>query len=324
MRKSKANLVVFHPVFRYDAFEVNSMEFYQKLKNIRKENGMSQEDLADRLGVSRQAVSKWENGQGFPETEKLMQISSLFNVSLDYLLKEEHEEASAEEETGYYASREMVEGFLLSKRQGAFYIGIGVAVIISSLVFPSIPGGSFGNVLLLLGAAAGIGILVAQGFRPKRYEKLETQPLAFDSAFLKEFRNANAVRRKRYGLLIVLGIAAIIASFAANVLVDSLTSAASEWVGALLPLVWAFSVFLFIYAGSALNAEGIIADNASHLKEMEDDKRNGWIWAAVMPLTTVAYLAIGFLWGAWHPGWLIFPVAMMTCVGITEWRNSKK
>ncbi|HQQ88898.1 MAG TPA: hypothetical protein PLU82_01560, partial [Oscillospiraceae bacterium] len=119
-----------------------------------------------------------------------MQISSLFNVSLDYLLKEEHEEAAAEEETGYYASREMVEGFLLFKRQGALHIGIGVAIIISSLIFTSIPNESFGNVLFLLGAAVGVGILVAQGFRPKRYEELEMQPLVFDSAFLKEFRNA--------------------------------------------------------------------------------------------------------------------------------------
>ena len=64
------------------------MEFYQKLRSIRKENGMSQEDLADHLGVSRQAVSKWESGQGFPETDKLLQMSTLFHVSLDYLLKE--------------------------------------------------------------------------------------------------------------------------------------------------------------------------------------------------------------------------------------------
>ena len=59
------------------------MEFHEKLRSIRKEQGISQEELAARLEVSRQAVSKWESGQGFPETEKLIQLSSMFNVSLD-------------------------------------------------------------------------------------------------------------------------------------------------------------------------------------------------------------------------------------------------
>ncbi|HNW04991.1 MAG TPA: helix-turn-helix transcriptional regulator [Oscillospiraceae bacterium] len=300
------------------------MEFYQKLKNIRKENGMSQEDLAAELGVSRQAVSKWENGQGFPETEKLMQIGNLFNVSLDYLLKEERAGAAADEEAGYYASREAVDGFLLSKRQGALHIGIGVAVLICSLIFTFVPGGNPGVVLFLLGAAAGVGVLVAQGFRPKRYAQLETQPLTFDSAFLKEFRNAYAARRKRYGLLIVVGIAVVIASFAGKVLIDSLPAVSGTWADAFLPPMWAVAVFLFIYAGSALGAEGMIADNAAHVKELAEDKENGWIWAFMMPLAAMAYLAIGFLWGAWHPGWLVFPVTVMICLGITGWRNSKK
>jgi transcriptional regulator with XRE-family HTH domain len=299
------------------------MEFYQKLKKIRKENGMSQEELADQLGVSRQAVSKWENGQGFPETEKLMQISSLFNVSLDYLLKEERSEAAGDEEPGYYAGREMVEGFLLSRRQGALHIGLGVAVIIFSIIFTFFPGGSAGNVLFLLGAAAGIAILVMQGFRPKRYEELETQPLVFDSAFLKEFRNAYAVHRKRYGLMIALGIVIIIAGFAAEALIDGLPAVSQDFGGVFLPLIGAVSVFLFIQAGSGLGSEGIIADNAAHMKEVESDRRSDWIWAFVMPLTAMVYLAIRYIWGAWHPGWLIFPVASIVCVGITEWRNSK-
>ncbi len=300
------------------------MEFYQKLKNIRKENGMSQEDLADQLGVSRQAVSKWENGQGFPETEKLMQIGNLFNVSLDYLLKEERDGEAADEEQGYYASREMVEAFLLSKRQGALRIGFGVAVLISSLIFTSLPGGTPGDVLFLLGAAAGVGILIAQGFRPKRYAELETQPLVFDSSFLKEFRNAYAARRKRYGLLIVAGVVVIIASFAGKALADSLPEIFGPWADAFLFPVWAAAVFLFIYAGSALGAEGVIADNAAHLKELTEDKESGWIWAFMMPLAAMAYLAVGFFWGAWHPGWLIFPVTVMICLGITGWRESRK
>lgn len=65
------------------------MEFREKLQNLRKSQGMSQEKLAELLNVSRQAVSKWESGQGYPETEKLIKISEMFNVSLDYLLKTE-------------------------------------------------------------------------------------------------------------------------------------------------------------------------------------------------------------------------------------------
>ncbi len=54
------------------------MEFGEKLFKLRKENGMSQESLAERLNTSRQAISKWENGQGCPETEKLLLISNIF------------------------------------------------------------------------------------------------------------------------------------------------------------------------------------------------------------------------------------------------------
>ncbi len=60
-----------------------------KIAELRKQNGMSQEELADRMGISRQSVSKWESGQSQPEIEKLLQLSELFHVSTDYLLKED-------------------------------------------------------------------------------------------------------------------------------------------------------------------------------------------------------------------------------------------
>jgi len=63
------------------------MEFHDKLRKLRKEQGMSQEELAQQLNVSRQAVSKWESGQGFPETDKLLVIGNIFAVSMDYLFK---------------------------------------------------------------------------------------------------------------------------------------------------------------------------------------------------------------------------------------------
>ena len=65
------------------------MSFAENLKLIRKERNITQEQLAEMLNVSRQAVSKWESGNGYPETEKLLIISKELKVSLDYLLNEE-------------------------------------------------------------------------------------------------------------------------------------------------------------------------------------------------------------------------------------------
>lgn len=66
------------------------MSFSENLQAIRKKNQLSQEALAELLGVSRQAVSKWELGEGYPEVEKLLALSKKLNVSLDSLLGEEN------------------------------------------------------------------------------------------------------------------------------------------------------------------------------------------------------------------------------------------
>ena len=65
------------------------MLFSEKLKKLRKENGLTQEDLAFKLNVSRQAITKWECDEGIPDIENLKQISILFGVSIDELVKED-------------------------------------------------------------------------------------------------------------------------------------------------------------------------------------------------------------------------------------------
>lgn len=68
------------------------MKFEEKLMALRKKAGMSQEELADRLGVSRQAVSRWELGSTLPDAPNLLKLSDLFGVSVDYLLRDEYGE----------------------------------------------------------------------------------------------------------------------------------------------------------------------------------------------------------------------------------------
>ena len=61
----------------------------EKIYTLRRKSGLSQEQLAEKIGVSRQAISKWEGGLSVPESEKLIAISEYFNVTLDYLLKDD-------------------------------------------------------------------------------------------------------------------------------------------------------------------------------------------------------------------------------------------
>ena len=63
------------------------MDIAQRILELRKSKGLSQEELADQLGVTRQAVSKWESGQSLPEYDKLILLSDFFEVSTDYLMK---------------------------------------------------------------------------------------------------------------------------------------------------------------------------------------------------------------------------------------------
>ena len=67
--------------------EVHTMKLADRILELRKQKGISQEALADKLGVSRQAISKWESEQSTPELDKIVLMSDFFEVTTDYLLK---------------------------------------------------------------------------------------------------------------------------------------------------------------------------------------------------------------------------------------------
>ena len=88
------------------------MKLSDKIIKLRKANGWSQEDLAEKLNVSRQAISRWENGTALPDAQNVLQISKLFHVTTDYLLNDDYESDSdipavqtAKQETEHLFSR---------------------------------------------------------------------------------------------------------------------------------------------------------------------------------------------------------------------------
>lgn len=100
------------------------MKFYEKLHTIRKKKGLSQEKLAENIGVSRQAVAKWENGQSYPDIEKLIDLSNLFKVSIDHLIKEEEDcSYKGEKQKDYAYTKDIVD--FLCRAKKATYAGNG-------------------------------------------------------------------------------------------------------------------------------------------------------------------------------------------------------
>ena len=81
------------------------MEFNEKLQELRKSKGLTQEELAEALYVSRTAVSKWESGRGYPNIDSLKEISRFFSVTIDELICPEEIISAAEEEKQAFASR---------------------------------------------------------------------------------------------------------------------------------------------------------------------------------------------------------------------------
>ena len=110
---------------------VTFVKFEEKLTALRKKGGMSQEELADRLGVSRQAVSRWELGATLPDAPNLLKLSDLFGVSIDWLLRE-----NDESETGrppvQEARREITER---EQRNRKLYLVASISFVVAAFAF---------------------------------------------------------------------------------------------------------------------------------------------------------------------------------------------
>lgn len=185
------------------------MTFGQKLQALRKESGLSQEELSYQLGVSRQAVSKWECDSGYPETEKIICISKLFQVSLDDLLRnEDTPDRGAGKETGLYVSREQADGFLLYQRQKFLKIALAAGLMVGSLAFPFLLGGRSILLFMLVLIIGGV-LLCSVRITDNPYRKLWKEPLLLDHAVKASLCAAYAEKKKGMQALYLAGITLI-------------------------------------------------------------------------------------------------------------------
>lgn len=286
------------------------MTLGEKLKFLLKENGMTQEDLAEKLDVSRQAVGKWVNNKGMPEVGKLIQISDMFGVSMDYLLKENNDEAADERtvsDNGYYVSKEMLDGYVLYNKQNIKRITIGLSLFILSNVFDD-----FGyhkvilSILYWTTMISGIVLIIWYFFQTKQYQEIKNEHLAFDDKVFEEFRKQREDRRKRYAVMMIAGIVILLASSEIEyLLLNYLGAVACNVCGWIMDTLW---LALIIWAGMSMHVDSIIIKNAKQVPKSNQVRRYRWVYVA-LPVTAIAVL-IGIMTNAWSP---YAPIIILFC-----------
>ena len=142
-----------------------------KIIRLRKKNGWSQEELADKMNVSRQAVSKWESAQTIPDLEKILQLGTLFGVTTDYLLKDEIEEEEfsnddSSDTTVKKISIEEANTYLEQRKRASWRIALATFLCILSpialIVLTTLSG--LPNPIITETTASAVGLIVLFAF----------------------------------------------------------------------------------------------------------------------------------------------------------------
>lgn len=204
-----------------------------KIIQLRKKNGWSQEELAEQMNVSRQAVCKWEGAQSIPDINKLIQLSKLFTVSLDYLLKDEMEEveydmsSSAEEPAideqseKRFVSMQEANAFLKAKEETSGKVAFGVALCILSMIplfllasaaenyllpISEDMAGGLGIVTMLVIVAPAVAIFIQCGMKTGPFEYLEKEDIETQYGVTGMVRERRDNYRDTYMKNLILGV----------------------------------------------------------------------------------------------------------------------
>ncbi len=302
-----------------------------KIIDLRKKAGWSQEELADKLGVSRQSVSKWEGAQSIPDMNKILQLSELFGVSTDYLLKDSLEVAEpipaqdAETEGTTFVSMEEANAFLEYKTESAPRIALGVLLCILSPITLILLGGAqesgrialtemqaamIGLIVLLLMIAGAVLLFVLTGMKGSRYEYLEKN--ALDTAYgvsgmvRERMQRSEAEHTRSVAVGVVLCVLAAIPLFALL-----LWRGDDEWIGVLgvsaILLLVAIGVHTIVKTCVPWEGYRMLLEEGDYTRASKRSNRkySGIYWG----LITAAYLAVSFITQRWDMTWIVWPVA---------------
>lgn len=309
----------------------------EKIINLRKKNGWSQEELAEKLGVTRQSISKYEGAQSIPDLDKILKLSEIFGVTTDYLIKDELEEEeyapsqmqeneSESDRSVHKVTMEMANEYLQIIDWSAGKTAFATMLCILSPIVLLMLGtmSEMPNYHISENATAGIGIcilivliaiavtiFILCGMKTKKYEFMEKEDIetAYGvSGMVKEKRDAY---HSPYVTQLVIGITCCICSVIP--LFGTLAVSESDFymvsaVCMLLALV-AIGTYFIVRSAAKMNAMNQLLEEEDYTrqKKHENKKMSGPVMVYWL-IATAIYLAWSFTTNDWDRTWIIWPV----------------
>lgn len=312
------------------------MTLAEKIILLRKQKGWSQEELAEKMDISRQSVSKWESGTSIPDLDKIIKISRIFAVSTDYLLKEENEtDMDAEFSKGKTYDDEMERS--ISMEEAATFMDLTnrvagkMAAGCSLCVFSAIPlivlggmaeygktamtedmAGGLGTAILLILVAVGVVMIVSCGMKLSRYEYLEVERISLQYGVRESVQTRKEQYEPKHQRCIVAGVAGCILGAVPLLLAAAMDAGDIIYVycTAFVLFVISCCVWLFVKSGMIYDCYNKLLqeDDYTSLKK-ELKRKNSFFSGAYWCLIVAVYLGISLYSAAWERTWIIWPVA---------------
>ena len=313
-----------------------------KIADLRKKNGWSQEELANQLGVSRQAVSKWESASSIPDLDKIVKMSLIFGVSTDYLLKDSLEagreseevmecntaELGMDEKAIQMISMESANVYLELLQQVSSKIALGVSLcILSPIMLIGLTGVSdqkegkilsaeaavgIGMTILLLMVAVAAAIFIIYGRKIEAYDFLEKEPIELTYGVKGLVEKEKLGYEAAHSRKLVLGIVlCILSAVPIMVLAVSDKNGMLTIVGVNLCLILvSVGVYLLVSTGIVYGGFQRLLEEGDYTRNQKiENKRNDVINKIYWCSVTAIYLGWSFTTMEWEKTWIVWPVA---------------
>ena len=294
-----------------------------KIIEERKKNGWSQEELASKLGVSRQAVSKWESAGSIPDLQRILQMSELFGVTTDYLLKDEIEEEPLNEyvETKTIkVSMEEANQYLDMKSRGSRIVANATSLCILSPV-PLIVLGTmtedhalvaFSLVFLLILVAIAVYLFVNYGIRDASMQHLEKEIFETEYGVTGLVKEKNQSYQEHYSFSLACGVVLCILSVIPLIIAGCME--ASDYVCtlclAVLLILVSVGVNILIRVSTIKSSYDTLLQEGDYTKKEKLVKKKTETFTGVYwCLVTAVYLGWSLWTKQWDVTYMIWPVA---------------